>query len=381
MARQFYNTEYGQGTRGPNAPWFDQFDDKVPTSKLNEDDAILEDGSTMIGPDGQEYVVQKKKKPSLSDMAKDEAVSQVKKSAKEVAKQATGYNAGSALANVASEAPLYTAQGLAANPAANQAYNAAAMGGQAPLAEIAPVAESGFSLSGIGSAGNYILPAAGAYGLYDLYSNRPENIGHGSGYLQGAASGAALGSYFGPVGAVAGAGAGILANALGIGGKSRTKVEEERRQALAEQGINVPFSDVKEWEANEAFKNSRQESDLKGGDIENAASFYGITGYKDADQAKKEAIAQEAINRGLIREHHGTIDLSMTPEYQKYLEEQLAVPTSTGGGVDRRAMEADNKKRRKKAALDSIMPSIEAPTSSGPRYDINPGNLLNNPYL
>lgn len=348
----------------------------------------FEDGAIIIGDDGQEYEVSRKKKPSsLSDMAEDElkkeGFSQLKKTGKEVAKQAMGYGAGAANA-LSSLDPTTLPEGQAVNMGAPQApalVGANRIDSAGNVLSAGAPEVSGWSMSNIGSAGNYILPAAGAYGLYDLYSNRPENIGHGSGYLQGAASGAAIGSYFGPWGAGIGAGAGILANAFGIGGKSRTKVEEERRQALADQGINVPFSDVKEWESNEAFKQSRKESDLKGGDIENAASFYGITGYQNADQAKKEAIAQEAINRGLIREHHGTIDLSMTPEYQKYLESQLGGPASSSGGIDRRQIQAESKKQRKRAALDSIMPSIEAQTTQGPRYDINPGNLLNNPYL
>jgi len=56
-----------------------------------------------------------------------------------------------------------------------------------------PAAGAGaFDMAGIGSAGNALLPLAGAYGAYDLFQDR-KDLGTGKGYLQGAASGAALG--------------------------------------------------------------------------------------------------------------------------------------------------------------------------------------------
>lgn len=237
-----------------------------------------------------------------------------------------------------------------------------------------------FSLGGIGSAGNAILPLAGAVGLYDLANHR-DRIGHGTGYLEGAASGAAIGSFFGPVGAAVGGGLGLLGNALGIGGKSRTKIEQDRRAALREQGIEVPNYDIKEWEDNPVFRDSRSEKDLKGGDIENAAQFYGINGYKDLEQAKKEEIAQRAIDLNLIREHHGTIDLNMTPEYQKYLEEQLGGGTPAPTTSQPRQIQSERRRERKKAVLSSIMPEITAPVTRAPDYNVNPGNLIRNPYL
>lgn len=252
--------------------------------------------------------------------------------------------------------------------------------GAANVSAAAPAAPGMFSLGGIGSAGNLLLPAAGAYGLYDLMQDR-EDIGTGKGYLQGAASGAAIGSFFGPAGAVVGGGLGVLGNAFGIGGKSRTKVEQDRRSALKEQGIEVPNYDIKEWEENEAFRTSRDEKLLKGGDIENAAQFYGIEGYAGLDQAKKEAIAQKAIDDGLIREHHGTIDLSLTDAYKKYLDEQLGTGEVASSNNNQRREPVEQKRRKKKAILDSIMPPIEAEIPMGPRYDLNPGNLINNPYL
>lgn len=78
----------------------------------------------------------------------------------------------------------------------------------------APAATEGgglLSLGGIGSAGNAILPIAGAFGAYDVLSN---DVGPVRGGLEGAASGAAIGSYFGPAGAGIGAGIGGL---VGLG--------------------------------------------------------------------------------------------------------------------------------------------------------------------
>ena len=83
-----------------------------------------------------------------------------------------------------------------------------------PMAgEAGVVAPSGgmFSLGGIGSAGNVILPAVGAIGAYDVLSHE---YGPARSGIEGAASGAAIGSYFGPQGALIGAGVGGL---LGLG--------------------------------------------------------------------------------------------------------------------------------------------------------------------
>lgn len=84
----------------------------------------------------------------------------------------------------------------------------------------APAAEGGmFSLGGIGSAGNAILPAAGALGAFNLAMSQGDAGSGGRrnlrGLGQGAASGAALGSYFGPVGAAIGAGVGGLGGLAG----------------------------------------------------------------------------------------------------------------------------------------------------------------------
>lgn len=244
----------------------------------------------------------------------------------------------------------------------------------------APVEPGMFDLSGIGSAGNAILPAAGLAGAYDLYANRPQNIGTGKGYLEGGLAGAGIGSFFGPVGAGVGAGLGLLANAFGIGHESRTKGEEKARAALAEQGINVPNADIKEWENNQKFAQSRNEADLTGKDIMHAASLYGMSGYAGLDPSKQEAIANEALKQGLVREHHGQIDIGMNDAYQKFIESQMG----GGGGTSRsQSVQEDPRaqRARKAQAIAQIIPELESTPTKAPRYDINLSSLMTNPYL
>lgn len=278
--------------------------------------------------------------------------------------------------------------GSAAPAAATGISNAVTTASQAGsawagnLGEFAGGAEPGmFDIEGIGGAGNVILPAVGLAGAYDLYANRPESVGTGRGYLQGGLSGAAMGSYFGPVGAGVGAGLGLLANAFGIGGKSRTKIEEDRRKQLAEQGVVIPNSDIKEWENNAAFRASRNEADLTGKDIINSASLYGLSGYAAADAAKKEAIANEALKQGLVREHHGTIDIGMNEAYQKFVESQLNAPTPTTSTSNRVQRDPRIEKERKRQQIAQIIPEVESTPTRGPRYDINLSSLMTNPYL
>lgn len=85
---------------------------------------------------------------------------------------------------------------------------------------VAPGAEVGmFDLGGIGSAGNVILPALGAYGAYqtaDYTGNAPSGGKRNNlSMAGGAASGAMMGSYFGPWGTAIGGVLGGLAGGAG----------------------------------------------------------------------------------------------------------------------------------------------------------------------
>jgi hypothetical protein len=200
-------------------------------------------------------------------------------------------------------------------------------------AQMVPMgAPSGWALEGIGSAGNYYLPIAGAIGAGDLLLN--QRTGR-RGYLQGAASGAAMGSYFGPWGALIGAGVG-----LGLGGANelldtnRYKKEGNRFAELRKQGITLPETTVAEGlrqgrskqqlidiekaniaqgkHGNVKFAQSRNEADLTPDDIIGYAAFYEKYGNdwmgKFNDKQRRE-IAQKALNAGAVNEHHGTIDI------------------------------------------------------------------------
>jgi len=109
----------------------------------------------------------------------------------------------------------------------------------------APAAASGaFDISGVGGAGNLILPAIGAYGAYNLIDSQSDAPSGGRrnsrGLLQGAASGAAMGSYFGPWGAVAG---GVIGGIGGLTGSltgsskgGRQMTRDEWRAKILEEG-------------------------------------------------------------------------------------------------------------------------------------------------
>lgn len=118
-----------------------------------------------------------------------------------------------------------------------------------PVAPVATEAISPWAASGIGSAGNYILPAAGAVGALDLGIRRPGGV---AGAAEGAASGAAMGSYLGPWGAGIGAGVGALYGGFNKAtGKDQDQIARDNmRSALQEhgfidQGYNLTLADGK----------------------------------------------------------------------------------------------------------------------------------------
>lgn len=209
--------------------------------------------------------------------------------------------------------------------------------------------------------GQYIAPAFGAYGLYDVWKNKG---GTSAGALQGAASGAAIGSPGGPIGMGIGAALGGIASLFG--GKSRTRIEEERRKALAEQGIVL--GPDKAWENNATFADSRKESDLTGSDIADAASLYGIFGsrWQQTDPAIKAKIADEALKRQLVREHHGTIDVNANNDFLGFAQSLLAQPQQKSSGR-RKSLKPEKKAESPKTdpniSLADIMPVYRAPAA------------------
>jgi hypothetical protein len=172
---------------------------------------------------------------------------------------------------------------------------------------------------------------------------------------------------------------------------SSTHWEEKYRQELADKGVVIPNSGQKEWELNEKFKQSRNESDLTGRDIIHASKFYDIPGYDKLSPDKQEAIANEALKQGLIREHHGGIEVGMNEAYQKFIDTTLA-----GGGTAKpkqgnreeahKQVAAPKKvqKKKPKVSLEEINPYLDAPATMAPRYDlqaIDYSSHYKNPYL
>lgn len=241
-----------------------------------------------------------------------------------------------------------------------------------PAGASTAAAPGAFSLSGIGSAGNAILPIAGAIGAYDLFKNDREGV---RGYLQGAGSGAALGAYGGPVGAAIGAGVGL--GAVGIRdaffSPPKTQEEEKRWGNLQKQGLQIPDwvkndIDIKAKDAgyrgdlganfvgnaptagkssgstadaagnwvNNKFAKSRNVADLTGKDIWGYADFSEKFGpnWMNTSESNREAIANKALEMGIVSEGKGTINLKNDKGFMDYANSLLATPQpQTGGGT------------------------------------------------
>jgi len=164
--------------------------------------------------------------------------------------------------------------------------------------------------------------------------------------------------------------------------KGRSKVEENRRKSLAEQGIVVPNTEGalhgKAWENNTAFAQSRNEADLTGADIKDNAYLYGsIPGYSKWSDAQREKAGQQALNMGLVREHHGTIDVNMadSPEYQAWVKQMQA---AVDAGAQPQQSSGPRYDPRKEAVKKKILetPAYDPETTQGTRYDY--GELLQN---
>lgn len=70
---------------------------------------------------------------------------------------------------------------------------------------------------------------------------------------------------------------------------------------------------------NNKFASSRNEADLRPEDIWGYSAFftkYGNDWLGKFSEQDRRAIAQQALNRGLVNEHHGTIDINWTPELE-----------------------------------------------------------------
>lgn len=211
--------EGGQGTpEDPNAPGPSTWDQVKPIAAAGGAYAL---GSAAMKPGGIKEIVS-----NVVDIPRD-LYSWGKGSVEEAKGLLDGLTgAGASSASVG-------ADGFVTSEAANAAW-----GGNATV----PAEAGMLDLTGIGSAGNVILPAVGAVGAYDLLNRDFDKTGAGwaRGIGQGAASGAAMGSYFGPLGAGIGAGIGGLIGLgkVAFGHKSTDQYHRERVSGLSNAAQN-----------------------------------------------------------------------------------------------------------------------------------------------
>lgn len=170
----------------------------------------------------------------------------------------------------------------------------------------------------------------------------------------------AVGIGLGPIGW-----AGLLVGGIAAGGlfgsrlgdKDMWKTEGKRIQKLVDGGVEIPdalrhsqmltrgrskeelvhksyppdfVGMTPEGWVNNKFALSRDENDLKGQDIWGNAAFFekfGNDWLKTFNEDQRLAIAQLVIEAGLVREHHGTIDVAWTPEIEAVIKESITRTT------------------------------------------------------
>lgn len=273
----------------------------------------------------------------------------------------TGTDAGSALAGQ-STAAAPTNPGLMSIEPANpyQLADGSIVEGSTGATETAP---GMFDLSGVGQAGNLLLPTAGAYGFYDLYAN--DRFGDTRGVAQGAASGAAMGSYFGPWGTAIGGVVGGAFGAFGGGHKGTDQYRAERwgnarekaatdadRQAV-EHFYQIAEAGAKNqtFEAGPLAGREWNWEDIKGlgkgEDIWGANAFFDafpdwISGFSE-DQRRQ--IAQAALDQNLLASDNGSI----VPRDKAALQ-QVAAQVKSGEYVPIISEEEREKGRQEYAA-------------------------------
>jgi len=167
-----------------------------------------------------------------------------------------------------------------------------------------------FSMEGLGSAGNALLPAAGALGGINLAISQGDAPSGGGrnmrGLLQGGASGAALGSYFGPPGAIIGGGIGALGGLAGSlfgsskGGMQMTRDEwrDSLKGKLFDDNYQGTLADNSTFDFGKdkfGFGTGEEEIDLSKPAVGRAAAWgnalAGITGYGGGKD--KEAVSAQ----------------------------------------------------------------------------------------
>lgn len=270
------------------------------------------------------------------------------------------YDAGTGAVNYFSGTPAYSEATQAlwnqgAGQASQQAWNA---GADAATREVGGELVTDQASS---SLGNIAGGLAGAYMAYKggdqvLNANRIGGVrGRQAGGFGGLQAGLgaglainALGLALGPVGWAALIGGGALAGTLAgsrLGDKDMWKTEGKRLGKLLDKGVVIPESlqgarwigqgrKTKDlinpylpqdfvgetpqygW-TNNKFATSRNSKDLTGKDIWGYSAFfdkYGNDWLGKFSPQQREAIANKALQRGAVKEHHGTVDINWSPE-------------------------------------------------------------------
>lgn len=238
--------------------------------------------------------------------------------------------------------------------------------GATSAASSASAAPGMFELGGIGTAGNMIGPAVlGAKGTYDLYNTIDAQNGGKGARTATTELGAGIGMYMGgPLGALAGAaignGVGYLGKKFGAFHKSTKSRQQDRDLALLETDNPTFKSFIEQLHAdadknpqyhngkvvasqpadfvgvdptggwvNNKFAASRNESDLTAKDIWGTDAFfekYGNDWLGGFTPGQRESIAQQALDAGAVREHHGMVDVDwekFTPSIPKAEKEKV----------------------------------------------------------
>lgn len=252
---------------------------------------------------------------------------------------------GSGVSSGANSAAQAFQQGAAAQDAAQASFNAGALNygsntgtvvpAGAPIVDgvenAASAAQPG--MFSVGSTGGNLLGGAGvalgAYGAYQgIKSGNPLTAGAGGlGVGMGLSQ---LGYALGPPGWAAAIAIPVIASLAGkLGDKDMWKTEGNRLQKLQKNGVFVPpglieglpqshgrskeelVQIAQQTGGNVKFASSRDEKDLTGADLVGFSTF----AERDPEWFKRPrdqqvSYAQQLLDKGLVREHHGTIDVN-----------------------------------------------------------------------
>jgi hypothetical protein len=205
--------------------------------------------------------------------------------------------------------------------------------------------------------GNAAAGVGGAALLADVLGNKKYG---GAGALEGAMGGAGLGYAAAPLLASTGiglpaalalgaAGGGALGYMGNFGDVNKFQTESKRAQALKEKGVQwdfnqetpskgrskeeltnqslpkdfIGFDDQGNW-VNNKFANDRNESGSKGEDWVGYSAWgekLGNDWMQKLNHDQRVAIANKAVERNAIDEHHGTMDVREDAELNKYIED------------------------------------------------------------